>query len=135
FFFQAEDGIRDFHVTGVQTCALPICRFWFPQKISHTALHNLCRVVYTIGSAERSRHDPHPPRQPRPPDPPRPRELAIRRLERRHPPRLPRLHRLLRRRLEPQRTRMAALLRRTPRRGRAPRRLGLPRRGSPRGLP
>src|SRR5690606_39790859 len=23
-FFQAEDGIRDFHVTGVQTCALPI---------------------------------------------------------------------------------------------------------------
>src|SRR5690606_40496177 len=28
FFFQAEDGIRDFHVTGVQTCALPI---WFRQ--------------------------------------------------------------------------------------------------------
>src|SRR5690606_39542886 len=26
FFFQAEDGIRDFHVTGVQTYALPI---WF----------------------------------------------------------------------------------------------------------
>src|SRR5690606_1220025 len=24
FFFQAEDGIRYFHVTGVQTCALPI---------------------------------------------------------------------------------------------------------------
>src|SRR5690606_15169677 len=24
FFFQAEDVIRDFHVTGVQTCALPI---------------------------------------------------------------------------------------------------------------
>src|SRR5690606_40318182 len=24
FFFQAEDGIRVFHVTGVQTCALPI---------------------------------------------------------------------------------------------------------------
>src|SRR5690606_41167845 len=23
-FFQAEDGIREFHVTGVQTCALPI---------------------------------------------------------------------------------------------------------------
>src|SRR5690606_39724519 len=23
---QAEDGIRDFHVAGVQTCALPICR-------------------------------------------------------------------------------------------------------------
>src|SRR6266700_4999483 len=26
FFLQAEDGIRDFHVTGVQTCALPISR-------------------------------------------------------------------------------------------------------------
>src|SRR5689334_24832406 len=25
FFFQAEDGIRDGTVTGVQTCALPIC--------------------------------------------------------------------------------------------------------------
>src|SRR6267154_3240077 len=25
FFFQAEDGIRDGRVTGVQTCALPIC--------------------------------------------------------------------------------------------------------------
>src|SRR5690349_24219470 len=28
FFFQAEDGIRDLYVTGVQTCALPI----FPMK-------------------------------------------------------------------------------------------------------
>src|SRR5256885_16536318 len=30
FFFQAEDGIRDYKVTGVQTCALPICpsRAW-----------------------------------------------------------------------------------------------------------
>src|SRR2546426_7380390 len=26
FFFQAEDGIRDYKVTGVQTCALPI--YW-----------------------------------------------------------------------------------------------------------
>src|SRR5690606_40699891 len=31
FFFQAEDGIRDFHVTGVQTCALPISRL-LPSK-------------------------------------------------------------------------------------------------------
>src|ERR1022692_5107696 len=34
FFFQAEDGIRDYKVTGVQTCALPIylCPFvaWSP---------------------------------------------------------------------------------------------------------
>src|SRR5439155_2074937 len=28
FFFQAEDGIRDGHVTGVQTCALPISERW-----------------------------------------------------------------------------------------------------------
>src|SRR5436190_16040182 len=28
FFFQAEDGIRDHCVTGVQTCALPICRIF-----------------------------------------------------------------------------------------------------------
>src|SRR5256885_9236025 len=31
FFFQAEDGIRDYKVTGVQTCALPI---WVYQKLS-----------------------------------------------------------------------------------------------------
>src|SRR3712207_7299531 len=28
FFFQAEDGIRDIGVTGVQTCALPISALW-----------------------------------------------------------------------------------------------------------
>src|SRR2546426_12636458 len=33
FFFQAEDGIRDYKVTGVQTCALPI----LPQSVA-TAL-------------------------------------------------------------------------------------------------
>src|SRR5207302_7980029 len=31
FFFQAEDGIRDFRVTGVQTCALPICHLALPR--------------------------------------------------------------------------------------------------------
>src|SRR3712207_8650555 len=31
FFFQAEDGIRDIGVTGVQTCALPISKE-FPNK-------------------------------------------------------------------------------------------------------
>ena len=31
FFFQAEDGIRDYKVTGVQTCALPIC--WSSSKV------------------------------------------------------------------------------------------------------
>src|SRR3989440_4568020 len=33
FFFQAEDGIRDLIVTGVQTCALPICVPAFPVDI------------------------------------------------------------------------------------------------------
>src|SRR5690606_5953186 len=37
FFFQAEDGIRDFHVTGVQTCALPIYRAAPPPGRRHTA--------------------------------------------------------------------------------------------------
>src|SRR2546426_8767180 len=32
FFFQAEDGIRDYKVTGVQTCALPICGMLYPKK-------------------------------------------------------------------------------------------------------
>src|SRR5690625_3778552 len=32
FFFQAEDGIRDGHVTGVQTCALPICSVSFRHR-------------------------------------------------------------------------------------------------------
>src|SRR5690606_39785806 len=34
-FFQAEDGIRDFHVTGVQTCALPISRPDVELRVSH----------------------------------------------------------------------------------------------------
>src|SRR5690606_40701268 len=38
FFFQAEDGIRDFHVTGVQTCALPICTPPGPLRNRYEAL-------------------------------------------------------------------------------------------------
>src|SRR5687767_15285458 len=34
FFFQAEDGIRDKLVTGVQTCALPISAKWIPYTAS-----------------------------------------------------------------------------------------------------
>src|SRR5207253_1625414 len=45
FFFQAEDGIRDGHVTGVQTCALPI----FPRPVA------LGDVVVGL---ERSRRSP-----------------------------------------------------------------------------
>src|SRR5690625_1505244 len=35
-FFQAEDGIRDGHVTGVQTCALPICSASLESSIEAT---------------------------------------------------------------------------------------------------
>src|SRR5207245_4584898 len=39
FFFQAEDGIRDATVTGVQTCALPICIFRLMRHvIAHLAI-------------------------------------------------------------------------------------------------
>src|SRR3989441_13337696 len=40
FFFQAEDGIRDKLVTGVQTCALPIC-----SVICYQMLHPLAMVL------------------------------------------------------------------------------------------
>src|SRR5690625_7080705 len=33
FYFQAEDGIRDGHVTGVQTCALPIWSDDLPDRV------------------------------------------------------------------------------------------------------
>src|SRR5437588_707929 len=42
FFFQAEDGIRDHCVTGVQTCALPIS--WRPAADMGTAR----REIYTL---------------------------------------------------------------------------------------
>src|SRR5256885_10668307 len=35
FFFQAEDGIRDYKVTGVQTCALPISSARLPHTRSN----------------------------------------------------------------------------------------------------
>src|SRR5256886_4224294 len=40
FFFQAEDGIRDLTVTGVQTCALPI---WFTESPQSEFGHTHCR--------------------------------------------------------------------------------------------
>src|SRR5690625_1225497 len=36
FFLQAEDGIRDGHVTGVQTCALPISALARPSRTKAT---------------------------------------------------------------------------------------------------
>src|SRR5439155_8531542 len=58
-FFQAEDGIRDGHVTGVQTCALPISGGARPEPPRSRAP---CRPA--------PRGDP-PPSPRRPPAPPR----------------------------------------------------------------
>src|SRR5437764_2981050 len=41
FFFQAEDGIRDTSVTGVQTCALPIS-IWSPRVVIPRMLTSQC---------------------------------------------------------------------------------------------
>src|SRR5256885_8487675 len=46
FFFQAEDGIRDYKVTGVQTCALPICP---------TATRAFCRCMTRRATTSTSR--------------------------------------------------------------------------------
>src|SRR5690606_40703268 len=46
-FFQAADGIRDFHVTGVQTCALPIscrCPAWPSRSMWMTTERRLLLV-------------------------------------------------------------------------------------------
>ena len=62
FFFQAEDGIRDWSVTGVQTCALPISMAGIPlfngflskemmlEEASHTDWFNSAYAVQ-IGRA------------------------------------------------------------------------------------
>src|SRR5690606_40002673 len=48
FFFQAEDGIRDFHVTGVQTCALPIfAQSPLPRNEVHILLAHVLQVRRT----------------------------------------------------------------------------------------
>src|SRR5206468_8970012 len=49
FFFQAEDGIRDLIVTGVQTCALPISirtiTRWTPRRVARPAQRVIVRIV------------------------------------------------------------------------------------------
>src|SRR5690606_40242251 len=45
FFFQAEDGIRDFHVTGVQTCALPIFRAINYEEFKRSSVAD---IIYTL---------------------------------------------------------------------------------------
>src|SRR5690348_14533444 len=49
FFFQAEDGIRDGRVTGVQTCALPISRL--PKQASETFVQRAYREGATLNEA------------------------------------------------------------------------------------
>src|SRR3712207_2540853 len=41
FFFQAEDGIRDIGVTGVQTCALPISHYELAKRALEAGKHVL----------------------------------------------------------------------------------------------
>src|SRR5690606_11869777 len=48
FFFQAEDGIRGFHVTGVQTCALPIS--------GEGRVRGWCRLVRSARGERRPRN-------------------------------------------------------------------------------
>src|SRR3712207_7100478 len=55
FFFQAEDGIRDIGVTGVQTCALPICNEVLGDALDHTRLERAIGVIYRPDS-ERVSH-------------------------------------------------------------------------------
>src|SRR5690349_25153216 len=46
FFFQAEDGIRDLYVTGVQTCALPISeRMVVPALVSGDPMQRSSAIV------------------------------------------------------------------------------------------
>src|SRR2546427_6958559 len=45
FFFQAEDGIRDLTVTGVQTCALPILASPLPFRVLFPRLPGLAVML------------------------------------------------------------------------------------------
>src|SRR2546422_8216743 len=62
FFFQAEDGIRDVAVTGVQTCALPIfdgvkTRLFLGADIRHEPLSEIIRITCSKNRPERLESD------------------------------------------------------------------------------
>src|SRR5690349_23984713 len=57
FFFQAEDGIRDLYVTGVQTCALPISMIMEP-KTAPKARPIPIRVPGSMSALVRVVHEP-----------------------------------------------------------------------------
>src|SRR2546426_1818912 len=73
FFFQAEDGIRDYKVTGVQTCALPISKVpksWITPFLQRVAWKNSSPAVLvppTTSPASLSHHTrpKSPPRVPK----------------------------------------------------------------------
>src|SRR5947209_16193452 len=52
FFFQAEDGIRDIGVTGVQTCALPIS--FLTREVPRWFRKNKCFSCHNNGDAARA---------------------------------------------------------------------------------
>src|SRR5699024_11703211 len=52
-FFQAEDGIRDRNVTGVQTCALPISLFVQSDVPAHAELGWMLQSMTYMGELER----------------------------------------------------------------------------------
>src|SRR5690348_17534102 len=58
FFFQAEDGIRDGRVTGVQTCALPISRWRLGRRAQQPS------KLRTLRSPDRAGRRAHLPRLP-----------------------------------------------------------------------
>src|SRR3712207_2501599 len=63
FFFQAEDGIRDIGVTGVQTCALPIYDSDDDSSTSSESSDATVVVCFSMGG-RRSRLRRPPPRRP-----------------------------------------------------------------------
>src|SRR5437016_13434049 len=53
FFFQVEDGIRDWSVTGVQTCALPICSsLTAAQPLNNIVRGGLQAMAAVLGGAQ-----------------------------------------------------------------------------------
>src|SRR5438093_8740488 len=51
FFFQAEDGIRDWSVTGVQTCALPISADAYARLVEERRIDGVLIQSARLGSA------------------------------------------------------------------------------------
>src|SRR5256886_12909217 len=65
FFFQAEDGIRDLTVTGVQTCALPIFQYAMNTQLSlqYQVSPSILATVGYVGAQGRrleGRHEQNP---------------------------------------------------------------------------